>query len=193
MRWNSLRGVTVVDSNDATSLGSIVAPVMSFDGSAMIEAFVVDGSDGGRVLPFASVSEFGPDAVTVDDRSSFRSPQDDPEREATLGAHRVVGKRVISDTGVDLGTAADLVFNTTSGACERIILDDDDIPAGRLLGVGSFAVIVAAPQVSEGYRTGSDLDDLTKAELYEIAKDADVDGRSKMSKAELVSALRDPT
>jgi sporulation protein YlmC with PRC-barrel domain len=191
MRWNSLRGTTVVDSGDATSLGTIAAAVMSFDGSATIEAFVVDGSDNGRVvLPFAAVSEFGRDAVTVDGRSSFRSPEDDPEREAVFGAHRVIGKRVITDTGVDMGTASDLVFDTSSGACERIILADDDIPAGRLLGVGRFAVIVAAPARSNGYRPGSDFDDMTKAELYDFAKDADIDGRSTMTKAELANALR---
>ncbi len=36
-----------------------------------------------------------------------------------------------------------------------------------------------------------DLDDLTKAELYDLAKERDLDGRSTMSKGELVEALTD--
>jgi DNA end-binding protein Ku len=38
---------------------------------------------------------------------------------------------------------------------------------------------------------GQDLEDLTRDELYERAKEADVPGRSKMSKEELVEALED--
>ena len=38
---------------------------------------------------------------------------------------------------------------------------------------------------------GGGLEDLSKDELYEKATDADVAGRSKMSKDELVEALRD--
>ncbi len=38
---------------------------------------------------------------------------------------------------------------------------------------------------------GGSLDDRTKDELYEKAKDKDVEGRSDMNKGELVDALRD--
>lgn len=34
-------------------------------------------------------------------------------------------------------------------------------------------------------------DDATKAELYELAQELDIDGRSKMSKAELLRAIRE--
>lgn len=37
--------------------------------------------------------------------------------------------------------------------------------------------------------SGGDLDDLTKAELYDRATEADIDGRSDMTKSELIDAL----
>ena len=40
-------------------------------------------------------------------------------------------------------------------------------------------------------KPGKALDDRTKDELYNIAQDLDIEGRSKMSKRELVSAIRD--
>lgn len=190
MRWNTIRGNTIVSSDDAKSLGTVASLSMSFDDTATIDAFVVDDADGGRsMLPFSAVKSFGDDALVVDDPTTLRPSKSDIEDEAVLGAHQVIGKRVLTDTGGAMGTASDIEFSTNTGECERIILADDDLPAGRLLGVGSFAVIVSARRNSDGERVG-DLDDLTKAELYDIARDVDLDGRSSMSKAELASALR---
>jgi DNA end-binding protein Ku len=39
-------------------------------------------------------------------------------------------------------------------------------------------------------KDASDLESRSKEELYEMAKDLDIDGRSKMTKAELVHAIR---
>lgn len=38
---------------------------------------------------------------------------------------------------------------------------------------------------------GTDLEDRTKDELYDEAKDIGIDGRSKMDKGELIDAIRD--
>jgi hypothetical protein len=45
----------------------------------------------------------------------------------------------------------------------------------------------ATPQANTGPRS---LDDLTKDELYQRAQEADIPGRSEMTKDELVAALR---
>ncbi len=41
-----------------------------------------------------------------------------------------------------------------------------------------------------GTGTGTELKELTRAELYERAQEMDIDGRSDMTKAELVAAIR---
>ena len=51
--------------------------------------------------------------------------------------------------------------------------------------------LMAALEKSMAKLKGGGLDDLSKDELYEKATDAEVPGRSKMSKDELVEALRD--
>jgi hypothetical protein len=60
-----------------------------------------------------------------------------------------------------------------------------------ILGVAGTAVAaaIAAPLVRRLLRGKSSLAELTKDELYERAQAADVQGRSKMTKDELVGAL----
>jgi DNA end-binding protein Ku len=51
--------------------------------------------------------------------------------------------------------------------------------------------LMAALEASMARAKGDSLDDLSREELYERASDADVPGRSKMSKKELADALRE--
>lgn len=41
-----------------------------------------------------------------------------------------------------------------------------------------------------GGRPGHSLEDRTRQQLYELAKERDIDGRSKMGKSDLIDALR---
>ena len=60
------------------------------------------------------------------------------------------------------------------------------LAAGAALGVAGGAAVTRLRS-----RSGGDgLEDMTKDELYERAKKADIPGRSEMNKDELVRALR---
>ncbi|MHA7941791.1 DUF7218 family protein [Formosa sp. 3Alg 14/1] len=52
------------------------------------------------------------------------------------------------------------------------------------------ARIANSPNAGKRGGEASAYEDRTKSELYEQAKDLDIEGRSKMSKDELISALR---
>ncbi|MTB53851.1 hypothetical protein E1J53_0022965 [Lewinella sp. W8] len=43
--------------------------------------------------------------------------------------------------------------------------------------------------IIEAYEAVEELEEKTKEELYQMAQDADIEGRSEMNKAELVEAL----
>ena len=96
---------------------------------------------------------------------------------------------MITEDGVDIGTVADVDIDAASGAVERLVLVDDDVKGSRLIGVGSFAVVVSSPGRRAAEDDDDDLDSLSKAELYEMAQDQDLEGRSSMTKQELVDAL----
>ncbi len=48
----------------------------------------------------------------------------------------------------------------------------------------------AAAARRRGGRAGHSLEDRTRAQLYEVAKERDIPGRSKMGKGDLIRALR---
>ena len=96
------------------------------------------------LVAWEDVSGFGPDAVIVTDESVMFSPRDDRERAAVDGELELLGKRALSEMGDDLGTVTDVVFETSSGAVETIVLGDREEPAASLLAAGSFAAIIRA-------------------------------------------------
>jgi sporulation protein YlmC with PRC-barrel domain len=97
------------------------------------------------LVSWEQVSGFGPDAIMITDETAVLEPADDHEQAAADGELELVGKRVLSDTGNELGTVTDAVFDPDTGSIESILIDDRETPAASLLGVGSFAVIVREP------------------------------------------------
>lgn len=58
------------------------------------------------------------------------------------------------------------------------------------LGIGAVSAVAVSAAVTWRRRQQPQLEDLTKDELYERARAADIPGRSEMNKDELIRALR---
>jgi sporulation protein YlmC with PRC-barrel domain len=56
----------------------------------------------------------------------------------------MLDRRVIDDTGTELGTVADVEFDSSDGRIGSISVGDRSVVGERLLGNGSFAVVVSA-------------------------------------------------
>jgi len=59
-----------------------------------------------------------------------------------------------------------------------------------LMGALEQSLQRARSRADEGGTTSAEYDDMTKSELYELARERDIPGRSSLSKAELIEALR---
>jgi hypothetical protein len=66
----------------------------------------------------------------------------------------------------------------------RLVMLGSGVALGALAGTR-----LVIPRVRRRQRRGR-LDDLTRDELYELARESDVEGRSGMTKDELIAALR---
>lgn len=97
----------------------------------------------GDTLHWSGITGFGADAVMVAGSDLITQP-DDQVKALTGKERHIVGKRVLSSAGQQLGTVADVEFDATSGAVTALVLDDGEVPGSRLVDVGSYAVVVRA-------------------------------------------------
>ncbi len=182
MRWKQAMKRDVVDTEKAETIGKLSGMVAD-PSSAKIVAMVV----GDQIISWTDANGIGADAVTVASADMLRLPESDLEIRSVEGATDPTSKQVLTEDGHDIGSVADIEFDPESGAILQLVLGDDEIAGSRLIGIGSYAVIVASPDRASASPEG--LGSLSKQELYEQAKTRDIDGRSTMSKKELISAL----
>jgi uncharacterized protein YrrD len=97
----------------------------------------------GTLLAWDDVQGFGPDAVTIADEAAIRPPVDVLEQRAESKELEILGKRVLTEHGTELGTVTDVDFDPETGAITALITTSEAIAGDRLIGLGGYAVVVA--------------------------------------------------
>jgi uncharacterized protein YrrD len=97
----------------------------------------------GTLLSWEDVQGFGPDAVTVATDAVIRPARDGLEQRAEDNDLEILGKRVLSEHGTDLGTVTDVDFDPETGAVTSLITKTDTISGQRLIGLGGYAAVVS--------------------------------------------------
>ncbi len=145
MRFSEAKGQKVLSTSDAATVGKVarfvVAPTPA---PARVAALVLRKTPGeGDVLPWAGLTAFGRDAVTVPSAAVFVSPDGEL---ATLADkdHQILGRRVLDDSGTDLGKVADVDFDVRTGELTTVVTDRTEIPGSAVVGLGSYALVVRA-------------------------------------------------
>jgi uncharacterized protein YrrD len=98
------------------------------------------------LVDWTEVSGFGSDAVMVSSEGALRAPADAREQAAANGKLELLGSRMLTESGNELGIIGDISFDPASGSVEVLSVADRQIPADAVLGSGSYAVVVAASQ-----------------------------------------------
>lgn len=140
MRISEARRRTVVATGTATTLGRVEGFLIEAE-SARITGLRIDGDGAATVLPWEKVGAFGSDAITVADDEVLREPIDAAEQHRIDPDLDPIGKPAIEETGNGLGTVADVDFDPDTGALRAVITDLYEIPAEKLLGLGTFAMV----------------------------------------------------
>lgn len=146
MRFSEAMGHKIVSLATAETVGTLGEFVVDPRGQRIV-ALGVSKSKTGDTLRWDSIESFGPDAVTVADADKISGADADV---APLSGkdHAFLGKRVLATTGDELGQTDDVDFDPGSGVLLAIVLPGEEIDAERLVGVGSYAVVVEAPAAS---------------------------------------------
>jgi sporulation protein YlmC with PRC-barrel domain len=138
-------GRRVVSRASAQELGTVSHLLLDAP-ARRITAVIVGAGRKAHLVEWAELSGFGPDAVMVKDEGALRPPADERERAAADGRFELVGKRVLTEVGTELGLVDDVTFDADTGQVEALRVKEQDIPATSLLGSGSYAVVVDQTQ-----------------------------------------------
>jgi sporulation protein YlmC with PRC-barrel domain len=142
MKFTDASGRQVVSTSSAATVGKIDDFVVDPRRRAVV-AVTLKKADAGRTLAWSNITAFGADAVTVSGGDVLTEPT--PEIAALSGKdHRLLGKRVLSTGGDDLGKVDDVEFDPGTGTITALLLPSGEVAGGRLVGVGSYAVVVQA-------------------------------------------------
>ena len=128
-------GRKVISRASARALG-VVDHLLVDAEQRRIAAVIVGRGNKAQLVDWADLSGFGPDAVMVGDEGALRPPLDDRERAAADGKLGLVGKRVLTERGNELGTLDDVTFDPETGFVEMLRIGDRDIPAGPCSAAG---------------------------------------------------------
>jgi sporulation protein YlmC with PRC-barrel domain len=140
MRFSEALGRKVVSLATAETVGLLDEFVVD-PRSRRVVALGVKKSPSGSALHWDDIESFGPDAVTVSDADKIAGPDRDVDRLSGKD-HHFLGKRVLLTVGDEVGQVDDVEFDPNSGELIAIVLAGGDIDANRLVGVGSYAVVV---------------------------------------------------
>jgi sporulation protein YlmC with PRC-barrel domain len=138
-------GRTVVSRASAKVLGEVNHLLVDAQ-QRKIAAVIIGRGKKAQLVEWARLSGFGPDAVMVVDEDALRPPADERERLASDGKLELVGKRALSERGNELGKIEDVTFDSETGALEDLVIGDRRVPAGSLLGSGSYAAVLDKSQ-----------------------------------------------
>jgi sporulation protein YlmC with PRC-barrel domain len=138
-------GRKVVSRASANELGAVDHLLVDAE-RRRVTAVIIGRAKKARLVDWADISGFGPDAVMIGDEGSLRPPGDDREQAAVGGTLDLVGKRALTERGNELGKLDDVTFDADTGALQDLVIGDRRIPAGALLGAGSYAAVLDGSQ-----------------------------------------------
>lgn len=144
MRFTESLGLELVTTDDAVAVARVDGFVVDPSAHRITALRLTDVDGDGSFVSFDDLRGFGRDAVTVEGRSVIRDSRDEREERAPSGELDLVGKRVLTESGDEVGTVDDVEFDPGDGTITEVLTSSDAIAGSRLLGVGSYAVVVAA-------------------------------------------------
>lgn len=147
MRFSDAKGHKVVDKSTATTVGQVRGFLVN-PRSRSVAALRLKKTDRGNVLRWSDLTAFGIDAITIGDSAAITELDDGLE--AFRGKRRrLLKKRVLTTGGDELGEVADVEFDPDTGTLTTILLQDGEVAADRLVGIGSYAVVVQEQPADE--------------------------------------------
>ncbi|MPZ67205.1 MAG: hypothetical protein GEU83_17440 [Pseudonocardiaceae bacterium] len=144
MLFSQARKSDVVSTDTATRVARVDGFVVATGPARVALLRLGKVTTEGSLLYWDDLQGFGPDAATIADASVIRAPDDELERRAESGELEILGKRVLTERGDELGAVTDVDFDVETGVVTTLLTRSEAIPGQRLIGHGRYAVVVSA-------------------------------------------------
>ena len=194
MRFRAVLRHPVVDTTTAETVGEVISFLIDPATRRVVALRLGKIKGKASLLAWEDLKAFGVDAVTIEGAGRLRRAT---EEISGASEHDLLGRRVLSAGGDEFGTVNDVEFDPQTGRLEELITADGSLAAQGILGIGSYAVVVedagpneAAERPVAGAAGDRPWEDWTKEELYQRAQQLGIEGRSSMTKEDLLAALR---
>lgn len=139
-------------------------PVVTFGGEDVAQVKdIVYGAGGGEVggftlngrgllagplkvsLPWSSVAALGRDAVMIADENVLASKDELLSGTGAAGGGNILGSRVLTDAGVDLGKVVDVIIEVTDGPGGQADVVGYEIDPSEAMNTGGTRVLIPLP------------------------------------------------
>lgn len=141
MLFSEAKGRGVMSTDTASTAGTIDGFIVDAPAARILALRLKKTFGRGDTLHWEDLTAFGTDTVTITSTEVVTSARGRAADMDTKAAE-LVGKRVLTDAGNENGTVTDVDFNPDNGAVISLITSHGTIYGSRLIGCGSYAVIV---------------------------------------------------
>lgn len=142
LRFSQATHTPVYSRSSADEIGRVIRYVVDAGARRVVAVHVSGRRRRALLADWAHVVGFGPDAVVVDDEDSLRPPAGDHEHRVVGGDLDLRGRRVLTDSGYELGALVDVEFDESDGQLTRVETDRTTVDGSGLLAIGGYAVVV---------------------------------------------------
>ena len=155
MKFGELKGRPIVSVGDATRLGSVDDLLLDLPHQRVVGLRVrLEGLFAGhRELPIEDIRSVGQDAVTIEGPDMLVDEKASPALEGSADLSAVRGSRIMTDTGTEIGTVADVEVELNGGSitgyvlavsfAERLQHRERIVPASTVRSIGESIIVVA--------------------------------------------------
>lgn len=156
MNSKQIRGLTVINLADGTQVGTIDQVFLDLAAKQVVGFSITNGvgpfggaRDKAPTVAASAVHSLGPDALTLDDVTAAHAAWVDATFGAVVPLDDVVGRRVVTEGGANVGDVVSLGFDETTFAITEVevspgfLKTHTHIPLDQLVRIGQDVLVVA--------------------------------------------------
>lgn len=163
MNSKQIRGLPVIDLADGTQVGTVAQVFLDLEAKQVVGFSITDGvgpfggaRDNAPTVAASAVHSLGPDALTLDDVTAAHAAWVDATFGPVVPLDDVVGRRVVTEGGTNVGDVVSLGFDETTFAITDVevspgfLKTHTSVPPDRLVRIGQDVLVVAEAAVAAG-------------------------------------------